>query len=421
MLSLEMRRTLKTTAVVLALCGLALPAAFAQTESSPAAHDPLQETIGRIQEIQSLEGGDSPLLIEPLTALAVLYEESGDGALAIAAIERARRLVRVTHGLYSLDEAPLLRQLLVKERAAGNAEAAWKIEQDLLTLVAKNPGRLRTVPILRDIGDGRADVLRRYLAGQLPPEIVLGCYYNRGHSLEGSCRAGSRGVVKTSLLMETQSYYARAIRTVQGHDGYRSEELPDLWMSCVRTAYEFRGPSREWLFVDQHGVGASCLRGLANYAVKNSHPLPAQMDAIVQLADWGLLFTRDRDSLAAALAGYEQTYAMFAQRGLDAASIARLFSPETPVVLPTFWPTPLASAEPVEPAGHVDFAFDITKYGKSERIEILAATPDVTAADQDRLVELIERSRFRPRTTDGRFADASRVVVRYFLSGDQPR
>ena len=72
------------------------------------------------------------------------------------------------------------------------------------------------------------------------------------------------------------------------------------------------------------------------------------------------------------------------------------------------------SVEPAEPRGHVEVAFDITELGAGERVEILAATPNVTAAAQKRIVELIEHSLFRPRAVGGRF-ETSRVVVRYFV------
>jgi hypothetical protein len=66
------------------------------------------------------------------------------------------------------------------------------------------------------------------------------------------------------------------------------------------------------------------------------------------------------------------------------------------------------------PTGHVDVAFAITKYGRARNVEILDAT-NATEADQADLVGLLKSSRFRPRLTDGEFADASPVVVRYEL------
>ncbi len=427
MLALESHRSPHVTAVILAIGALALRTAFSQPEPAAAPNDPVRATVARVQEIQSLEGIDSPALIEPLTALAVLYDEQGDDDLAVAAIERASRIVRGTYGLYSLKEAPLLRQLLVRERAAGNAEAAWRREQDLLRLVDKNPGSFETVPILRDVGDSRLDLLRRYVSGAIPPEIILGCYYERGPGIGprdpesgSSCSAGSRNPVTYALLRETQFYYQRAAETLVQHQGYRNTEVPELWMKCVRIAYEFRDKPPRWDFARERnrGNGRSCLRHLATYAETNSHPLPAQMDALVQLADWELLFARARNTKAWALQNYERTYALIEQRGLDRAAIAQLFSADVPVVLPTFLPSPLTAEEPAQPTGHVDVAFDITQYGAGERVEILAATPEITEAEQERLVKLIESSRFRPRTADGRFEASSRVVVRYFVDRD---
>jgi hypothetical protein len=104
-------------------------------------------------------------------------------------------------------------------------------------------------------------------------------------------------------------------------------------------------------------------------------------------------------------------------QGVDPAAFTALFSPNEPVVLPTFLPSPLTSEEPAEPTGHVDVAFDITELGAGERVEILAATPNVPAATRKRIVELIEHSLFRPRAVGGRF-ETSRVVVRYFVGED---
>jgi hypothetical protein len=63
----------------------------------------------------------------------------------------------------------------------------------------------------------------------------------------------------------------------------------------------------------------------------------------------------------------------------------------------------------------IDIAFDITEQGYAESIEILDATENVTRGPKKDLVELIEDSVFRPRMTDGQFAETSPVVVRYYL------
>ena len=125
----------------------------------------LADTIDRIR---TQEGPYSPNLLDPFTALALLYRESGDGTFALATIEQALHIVRANYGLRSFEQAPLLRQKILLEQDRGNVAEAWQLEQELLNLLSRHPDDLRTVPMLREIADKRIDVLERYLAGQFP-------------------------------------------------------------------------------------------------------------------------------------------------------------------------------------------------------------------------------------------------------------
>jgi hypothetical protein len=85
-------------------------------------------------------------------------------------------------------------------------------------------------------------------------------------------------------------------------------------------------------------------------------------------------------------------------------------------VLPAFSRNPLALSETPDSSGYIDVAFDITKYGKSKAIEVLATTTNTASAARTRLIDLIRDSRFRPRMSGGTFADRSRVVLRYYVN-----
>jgi hypothetical protein len=105
--------------------------------------------------------------------------------------------------------------------------------------------------------------------------------------------------------------------------------------------------------------------------------------------------------------------------GIARASIAEFFSPAIPVVLPTFIPNPLVAEETAESTGYIDVSFAVTRFGRSRRVTILDSTPDVTRADEDRLVQRVKRRRFRPRVTDGVLGDSPPITVRYYLNGSQ--
>jgi hypothetical protein len=199
--SFNVRLTLGATLRIIALAVVAAPSAtFTQPASPSAAEDALEAHIAEIAKIQ---GSNSPDLVEPLTALSLVYEERGDYALALALIEEVTQVVEVNHGLHTLDEAQLMSRTIRIERARGNAEAAWNEEQELLRLIRRrrHQADARTVPMLQEIADQRRAILARYQAGEFPPEIFLGCYYSEweadasGTPRRTGCGSGSRSTV----------------------------------------------------------------------------------------------------------------------------------------------------------------------------------------------------------------------------------
>lgn len=395
------------------------------SQSAPeAAAERQRQVIEAINQQQSTGGLYSEQLIGPLTVLALLYQEDGDRTLATAAIERARQIVRANYGLYSLEQAPQLQQLVRSAEERGDAETAWDLDQELLTLTRRHPHDLRTVSILREIADKRMEVLERYVAGEFPPQIVLGCYYagyvaanEDGRQQSGpirSCSAGRYGVVVGSMLAEAQSYYRKAIDILLQNGRDSSGEVRELEMEVLRNSYRYRD-YRSRAYSD----GGQLLRDLFTHESVSSASSLDRVSRLVEIADWDVIFADDHISSRdywLVLEQYEQAYRQLQREGTERALIDEIFSPRIPVVLPTFLPNPLVSEDTSEPTGYIDAAFDVTKYGKSEHVEILDTTTNATRAAKKDLVRLIERSRFRPRVTDGQFADTSGVVVRYYLN-----
>jgi hypothetical protein len=291
------------------------------------------------------------------------------------------------------------------------------------------------------------------------------------------CNAGSRSTAVQGMLADANRNHADAIAILLRNDAYSSTALRELEMDLVRgakliqdeyerdgnrsitgsrtkndvavplvpwsTQAELREPWRsrmasivdlaDWdLPYDSAGRpeedflrlmeprddrfrapyyrGRQSLRRLYMYSVVVSSPPLEQAAAIVQMADWDLLFS----SNGLAIDGYTLAHGMLERAGLDEAALAPLFAPELPVVLPAFEPNPLARDEARPESGYIDVAFAITKYGRAREIEIRSAMNATGDARSD-LVGFLKSSRFRPRTTDGRFGDSPPVVVRYHL------
>lgn len=449
----EVPQTLKATAPVMILAAVIMPASgMAQRSLAPTMDDVEQQLLQRIEEQRATEGFGSPAVIEPLMALGRFYEEHEEYELAVAAFEQARQVVRLNDGLYSLDQAPALSQRIRNEEARGNIETAWNLEQELLTLAQRYPDDLRTVGIFRELAGKRVDLLERYAAGERPPQITLGCYYASPHDPDAprpeavftpdtplkNCRSGSRRRALTGIRQEALNYYAEAIEVLLHHELYSSDELRALEMEAVRVVpgSPLRCGSRQLEEILELELLGSCLEPLLNrngdtvvnvggaaslvrlfvYELRSSAPMLSRMSALIDVVDLEFLSAPGRNEVESALQMYEQIYRQLRESGLSQASIDELFAPTIPVVLPAFLPQPLASERSGESAEYIDVGFDITRYGAGRRIAVLDSTPRVTRADERRLVRLIARSDFRPRIFDDEIADASRVVVRYYLN-----
>jgi hypothetical protein len=460
---MTVRQSTNVRAAILLLAAFAAtPAGFSQSSFGADAVRQ-QQIVERIQQEESRNGPYSEALIGPLSDLALIYQDRGDHDLAVAVITRVRQVVRANEGLHSLDQIPLIQQMIANEEAIARFDSAWELEQDLLTLARRHPGDIRTLPVLREAADERMALLHQYLAGEFPPQILLGCYYgwprqavshvgsdgNIATATVTDCNSGQRDDAIRAIVSDAQRHYADAIAVMIRNELYSSDELKELELQLIRsfeaifreTGKVRRGgnlglegaqldaePWRSWMDSmallaewgsPQPGVEPGSeqseprdgeplsdrfyegrcldpclvrqsLQRLLAYETATSAPLKEQVEAFLRLVEWG-----------GADGEYERALKILQDAGAQAL-IEEFFSPKTPVVLPTFLPNPLAS-DATQAAGHIDVAFDISD-GEARRVRILDTTTNATDADKKRLVELIERSRFRPRVIDGKFA-----------------
>jgi hypothetical protein len=470
------RNAVRQIFALLAFAAFVAPCLGASLDESFAEQQ--RQILTRIEAIELEQGPYSPALRAELASLIVLYRENEDDVLALVAIERALQVERANSGLYSLDQVPLLKQQLEAEEALGNDAAVWDLEQELLKLARRHPDDPQTVPVLRYVADRQSEVLERVVgSNEIPPQVILGCYYDLWSTGEHCPRAGSRTTVVQGMLADADRSYADAIRVLLRNEAYASQELRELELTLVRDAqlvhdeYEREGnrgitgtrtknevpvPLAPWspaahnvepwrsrlepiieladweLPYDSAGTpaghfldpgeprdarfrapyyrGRQSLRRLYAYSVASSSSTPARASALVAIADWDLLYSNN----GLAVEGYTLAHGMLEQAATEQASIAELFAPSLPVVLPSFEPNPLARDEARLATGHIDVAFEVNKFGRARAIEI-RAVENAGAAERAELVSLLKSNRFRPRLSDGRFADAAPVVVRYHL------
>jgi hypothetical protein len=459
---------------------LCLTAAFLTSGhvlAQPARKDPQAVLVAEIAEMRAASGPTAAELIGPLHVLGLLYQESGDHVLAVAALEEARYVTRVHSGLSSVDEALLLRQQIRNEKALADPQRVWDHQQDMLAIARKHLDDVRMVPIFRDLAGDRSEVLEKVRVGKVVPELYLGCYYGearpryddpRGEQSPpldsgDNCRFGTRDNIIAKLRDEILLYYADAIEVIVKNGDYASQDLRDLERQALNVEYfspyltlpsegnatlgltHFTGvqlscPSEtldqllarnllgdcldpviqsEGHVVANVGSWVSLVRLIA-YEIRSGAPAADRANALLELADWHLLSTpadrrRFEESSNRALELYERAY-RDVQPGADARTwTTQIFAPDVPTTLPTNEPNPFASAATGTASRFIDVSFAITKYGRGERIEILDTSSGATRAEERDLIHLIETTSFRPRFVDDKLADSAQVALHYRL------
>lgn len=361
-----------------------------------------------IREEESRNGPYSEALIDELTSLGVLYQRAGEHDRAVGALDRALQIERVNDGLYTLDQAPLIRRLIVSERATGDVRSVADLQSTLLRLARLNDDDLRSVDIFRDAAEEQLEVYQAYLNGEFPPEInvSLGPFSEQSDDFSNRSLAGAS-------LRRARSNLVEAIGILTDKKLFGSEQLQDLELQLIRSYY-LQATADDDLYPEYrealYRLGRDSYRRLAGYSAKSGTAMDVAR-RLVELGDWHLLFSHN----STAWRLYGQARELLARQHVSPASIDEILSPDgAPVVLPTFLPSPLAAPDQAPASrAHVDVRFELTRYGRSRHVEALGASANVTDAAKERLVREIAQTRFRPRFADDGTALTSELYSRY--------
>ena len=393
--------------------------------------------LEQIQEILSRDGPYSIDLLGPLSRLGLIYQEGEDYALALVTLERAQHIVRINKGLHSMEQVPLVRQLIaLKKRAvitkapgtasrlADAAAAPSRRRADRARCCARSPtSRWRCSPPSSP-ANGR-------------PRSFSAASTSSGRRSEMAvATAGSKSTVVQGMLAEAQRTYLDAIAVMLRQGLYDSDDLRALELEVLRgvdlmRSRYYKGPTArpvpmapripgrlELGAVAQPHGGRRSARGMgasvseravaggrrrrprrhetsAHHGSVSSRPAEPSPPLCVRRRELEFAAAASGRRRAdgrlgspvfaqwPAIESYEVARAMLEQAGAAESSVEQLFAPPTPVVLPAFQPNPLARDETRAATGYIDVAFEITKYGRSRAVEILDAANATHAAKQD--------------------------------------
>jgi hypothetical protein len=387
-------------AAACAVAGVAAGAGAADDESV-AAEQLLRITeplLTSIAEEEARNGPYSANLVELLTSLGLAYQENGEDVLALAVLDRALYLKRVNEGLFGMDQAALLERLIESELAIGRVDSAEDLRGKLLELARRNRQDPRSARIFREAADREVERYETYLREGLPPTLTIGDPLAREHE-------AAAGVWRARRL------YYEAIWALVDDPRANRAELAQLEKELARTYYlEASDRNRWYQGMDDplYGLGLISHKRLVDYSEAAASPTAAvdHARALVELADWSLLFSRN----GTAVRRYAEAYDVLVEQRMPPASIEEFFPTATPVFLPAFAP-PLGGIA-YGSTGYVDVDFEIGRYGQPRKVTIVAVAGDDAAMIAKRLAFAIGNGRFRPSP----LTDGAEYRLRYSLA-----
>jgi len=370
------------TACLAIAAGVGLGAGAAETGSGADVDALTEPMLEGIAQEETRNGPFSRNLIDLLTSLGLAYQEHDRHELALAMFDRALFVKRFNDGLFSLDQAALVERLIDSELAIGQVTSAASLQDRLVELARRNPADPRAASIFRDAAERQIDQYERYLRGEIPPTLTI-----NGAGPEGRAAAS---------MWQARRHYNAAIFALLRNVPEHQAELAELEEGLARTYFLEASTRRRRAYQGPgdplYGLGLVSYVRRVEYTRAGS-PSPVEYaQALIELADWSLLFSRN----GTAVKRYAEAHALLVANGVPAASIERLFPADTPVSLPTFAPTPFDAAAGAGSTGYVDIDFEVGKYGQPRDVTIVATAGTAAAAASKELTTAIHRGRFRP-------------------------
>jgi hypothetical protein len=410
-----------------------------ETHNSEQTHEDrdLQSDISSYQnaidEIETIEGPFSTQLPQQRMGLAAALQANGEHEAAFSQLEMANHVTRVNHGLFSIEQIPILEQMIENLLQQGNFIAADEKHNYLMFLQHKNhdqfsPGLL---PALNKFGEWNLFAFNTGpgAIANLPKEMKVDDL-----------------TFRIQRLMNAQHAYSTIIDIVTRNFGMSDPRLMEAEMRLVLTNYlfatsfignvesaMFNSPNANNAYYNNqrpmHPVshmgyryGREALERRRSYLLATSGSDPFELARVsLDIADWMLFFNKQRTQ---ALSFYENTHAELSSE-LPPASLKELFDPEYPVVLPSFlYPAYSRKAlgipenQPIDYQGYIDLSFELTRQGRPASIQVLGKEGGNVEVVQDRLIRSLRRSQFRPRMDNftGKIRAKDKVYARYHFA-----
>ena len=372
-------------------------------ESDPAfgqRSDSIRRYNSAVTDIELDGGAWDGGLVEELASLGRLQQQQGNHIGAIQTLDRAIHVNRINSGLYTLEQIPVVEQLIQSHMALGDWEEADIYNNYLYHVQQKAYGfdDPRLIPVLERLATWNIQAFK------IGHGSLLGIKLQQSQIM---FNAAARMVdVHFGKADERFIKYQRNIAS----SAYLAAKNPDLMSQIDKSEYRtrqqvFAKQMNEQRQVQPSGfrTGERALLEVVMFYQEQGYGTYVLAEAITHLADWYLIFGRRQS----ALKSYKLAWDML--QGLEDSEelTQQLFGSVTP--LPAFGssievPDAFYRTEDGSQALRFDYAdltFDVTKNGLARNVESISEETEDNQAQLGKLRNSTRSMRFRPLVIDG--------------------
>lgn len=414
---------------------------FSQDASAVSSAD--QQAQDLLRTVEALEAnGDTwhPLIAESMTSLAQLMQRDGNHEEALAMLERALHISRVNNGLFSLQQAPLIDMQVSSHLALGEWAEADSLRQyhfyiHSRSMQSREP---ELIPALVSYAEWHIKSYEDRRIDVMPVTRLIDAYQLYSVALSLADSHVEPAAWPRERFLQRMAYVAWRMSLVgpqmRAEVMYaRSRQVDDSWVDHMTNGQNNLRPST-------FALGEEALQGIiAERAAHLEAALPdssvrrdllkQHVEAVLQLADWHLLFMRRQGSSQ----HYQQAWQMLAAEDDDlrrevfgkVVSIPAFDEYLQPELLQVASSTPPAlvnslvasPAMPVRAVQHewpwVDMRFDLTRFGRVSNVELLNSSTEISENVRRQVITGLRDTPMRPFITENGLESSNGWVYRF--------
>lgn len=362
-----------------------------QDETEQRSVDHYQQSV---EQLEAQYGPYHEALSQELTSLGQHYRQQGQLDESRDILQRAMHVSRINSGLYNLQQAAILEQLVNTNSARQDWKSVDANQHYLFWLHQRNfqADDPRMLPVLNKLGRWH-----------------LNAYDNHTH----------KG--KVEHLLRAHSYYKQAIDIVSKEHGELAPQLLEHLQGYTATNY-FLASHQVIIHQETEDLGGARATNITNeekrrllqyiqnsyrngknsidqtIRIQNSNDRSSIQDKVtaeLAMADWNLLFGRWHTALTL----YKNIYTSLNQTLPDKLSADDFFA--SPVPLPQLPALEDTTADKPSSHSYILVAFDVSPRGSARNIEFVEEFPESDTQNRIRVRRALKTSKFRPRMQQG--------------------